>query len=329
MRTRLTELLDIEHPVMLAGMGGVSYAALAAAVSAAGGFGCLGASTMGADQLVSEMAAVRAATDQPFGVDLLAVMGDELLQRVQALIDGGASLFVAGLGVPIDAVDLCHRNGVLVASMCGKVSHAERAVASGCDLVVAQGTEAGGHTGQVATMPLVPQVVDAVGDRVPVVAAGGIFDGRGLAAALALGADGVWVGTRFIATPEARGVAGYKEALLAAGEDATLISRAYSGKPMRVLRNEYTDHFVEHPDELKPFPAQLGRAMSSGAWHLGGDERTTDIDPSKEGFPAGPGVGGIDQLVPTAELMARFIAEADQALERLQAIAADRAGTAL
>jgi enoyl-[acyl-carrier protein] reductase II len=326
MRTRLTELLDIEHPVMLAGMGGVSYAPLAAAVSAAGGFGCLGASTMGADQLVSEMAAVRAATDRPFGVDLLAVMGDELLRRVQVLIDGGASLFVAGLGVPIDAVDLCHRNGVLVASMCGKVSHAERAVASGCDLVVAQGTEAGGHTGQVATMPLVPQVVDAVGDKVPVVAAGGIFDGRGLAAALALGADGVWVGTRFIATPEARSVAGYKEALLAAGEDATLITRAYSGKPMRVLRNDYTNHFVEHPDEIEPFPAQLLQSMGSGAWHLGGDERTTDIDPSKEGFPAGQGVGGIDRLIPTAELMARFIAEADAALERLQAIAADRAG---
>jgi enoyl-[acyl-carrier protein] reductase II len=326
MRTRLTELLDIEHPVMLAGMGGVSYAPLAAAVSAAGGFGCLGASTMGAEQLVSEMAAVRAATDRPFGVDLLAVMGDELLRRVQVLIDGGASLFVAGLGVPIDAVDLCHRNGVLVASMCGKVSHAERAVASGCDLVVAQGTEAGGHTGQVATMPLVPQVVDAVGDKVPVVAAGGIFDGRGLAAALALGADGVWVGTRFIATPEARSVAGYKEALLAAGEDATLITRAYSGKPMRVLRNDYTNHFVEHPDEIEPFPAQLRQSMGSGAWHLGGDERTTDIDPSKEGFPAGQGVGGIDRLIPTAELMARFIAEADTALERLQAIAADRAG---
>ncbi len=326
MRTRLTELLDIEHPVMLAGMGGVSYAALAAAVSAAGGFGCLGASTMGADQLVSEMAAVRAVTGRPFGVDLLAVMGDELLRRVQVLIDGGASLFVAGLGVPVDAVHLCHQNGVLVASMCGKVSHAERAVASGCDLVVAQGTEAGGHTGQVATMPLVPQVVDAVGDRVPVVAAGGIFDGRGLAAALALGADGVWVGTRFIATPEARSVAGYKEALLGAGEDATLITRAYSGKPMRVLRNDYTNHFVEHPDEIEPFPAQLLQAMASGAWHLGGDELTTDIDPSKEGFPAGQGVGGIDRLIPTAELMARFIAEADAALERLQAIAADRAG---
>ena len=319
MRTRLTELLDIEHPVMLAGMGGVSYAPLVAAVSAAGGFGCLGASTMSAEMLISEMAAVRAVTDRPFGVDLLAVMGDELVRRVQVLIDGGASLFVAGRGVPTDAVDLCHKHGVLVASMCGKVLHAERAVASGCDLVVAQGTEAGGHTGQVATMPLVPQVVDAVGDKVPVVAAGGIFAGRGLAAALALGADGIWVGTRFIATPEARSVAGYKEALLAAGEDGTLITRAYSGKPMRVLRNDYTNHFVEHPDEIEPFPTQLIHAMGANAWHLGGDEGTEGIDQAKEGFPAGQGVGGIDDLVPSGELVARFVAEADAAMAKMAA----------
>src|SRR5947209_9448912 len=130
--------------------------------------------------------------------------------QVEKVIAGGASVFVAGLGVPRDVIDLCHRHGLLVINMCGKVDHARRAVEAGCDVVVAQGTEAGGHTGQVATMPLVPQIVDAVGARVPVVAAGGIFDGRGLAAALALGADGVWVGTRFIATPEARAVNGYK-----------------------------------------------------------------------------------------------------------------------
>src|SRR6202035_3573949 len=104
--------------------------------------------------------------------------------------------------------------GVLVGSMCGKVDHARRAVDAGCDLVVAQGTEAGGHTGAIATMPLVPQVVDAVGEQVPVVAAGGIFDGRGLAAALALGADGVWIGTRFIATPEARALPGFRERII-------------------------------------------------------------------------------------------------------------------
>ena len=122
--------------------------------------------------------------------------------------------------------------------MCGKVDHAVRAVEAGCDIVVAQGTEAGGHTGQVATMPLVPQIVDAVGDRVPVVAAGGIFDGRGLAAALTLGADGVWVGTRFIATPEARAVPGYKERSWRSDEDGTVITRAYTGKTCRVVRNQ-------------------------------------------------------------------------------------------
>jgi enoyl-[acyl-carrier protein] reductase II len=322
MRTRLTELLDIEHPVMLAGMGGVSYAPLVAAVSAAGGFGCLGASTMGSDQLVEQMAAVRTETDRPFGVDLLAVMGDELLRRVELLIEGGASVFVAGLGVPVDAIDLCHQRGVLVANMCGKVAHAVRAVASGCDLVVAQGTEAGGHTGLVATLPLVPQIVDAVGDKVPVVAAGGIFDGRGLAAALALGADGIWVGTRFIATPEARGVSGYKDALLGAGEDGTVISRAYSGKPMRVIRNEFTEHFVEHPEELLPFPNQLRTSMGANAWHLGGDESTSDIDLTKEGFPAGQGVGGIDALVPAGDLVERFMAEAEAAMTRLGGIGA-------
>lgn len=321
LRTRLTELLDIEHPLMLAGMGGVSYAPLVAAVSEAGGFGCLGASTMGPDMLIEEMAAVRRATSKPFGVDLLTVIGDDLLDRVKLLIEGGASVFVAGLGVSVDAIDLCHRHNVLVANMCGKVVHAERAVASGCDLVVAQGTEAGGHTGQVATMPLVPQVVDAVGERVPVVAAGGIFDGRGLAAALALGADGAWVGTRFIATPEARGVAGYKDALVAAREDETLITRAYSGKPMRVLRNDYTNHYVEHPEEIQPFPMQIRSAMGSNAWHLGGDAQTPDIDPAKEGYPAGQGVGGISDLVPAAELVARFMAEAESSVRRLEAVA--------
>ena len=212
MRTRLTDLLDIEHPVMLAGMGGVSYHELVAAVSEAGGIGTLGATTMG-DALPAEMAAVRELTTKPFGVDLLTAMPGQVDAGIQAVIDGGARIFVAGLGVPRDVIDRLHAANVLVGSMCGKVRHAIGAVASGVDFVVAQGTEAGGHTGFVATMALVPQVVDAVGDQVPVVAAGGLFDGRGLAASLALGADGVWIGTRFIATPEAQAVNGYKETL--------------------------------------------------------------------------------------------------------------------
>ena len=209
MQTRLTEMLDIEHPVMLAGMGGVSYSAVAAAVSDAGGFGCLGASTMSNDRMVSEMRLVREATTKPYGVDLLTAAPGDMAAQVDLIIEGGATLFVAGLGVPREVIDQCHEHNILVANMCGKVRHATAAVAAGCDFVIAQGTEAGGHTGQVATIALVPQIVDAVGDQVPVVAAGGLFDGRGLAAALTLGADGIWVGTRFIASPEAYGVLGY------------------------------------------------------------------------------------------------------------------------
>ncbi len=316
MRTRLTELLDIEHPVMLAGMGGVSYSRLVAAVSDAGGFGTLGASTMSTEQMVQEMEAVKALTDKGFGVDLLTAAPGNLIEQVEHIIAGGGRLFVAGLGVPRDVVELCHRNGVLVANMCGKVRHATAAVEAGCDIVVAQGTEAGGHTGQVATLPLVPQIVDAVGDRVPVVAAGGIFDGRGLAAALALGADGVWVGTRFIATPEARAVPGYKETLIATGEDGTTVTRAYTGKTCRVVRNTYTQYFEEHPEELQPFPLQVARASGDGAFHLGADEHT-EVDPTKEFFPAGQGTGAIHELVPAGELVHRFVREAEEVLDRL------------
>ncbi|HXW39497.1 MAG TPA: nitronate monooxygenase [Acidimicrobiales bacterium] len=319
MKTRLTEALGIEHPVMLAGMGGVSYADLVVAVSEAGGFGCLGASTMSNDRMVAEIAEVRKRTHKPFGVDLLTAMPGDLVGQVQQVIEGGASVFVAGLGVPADAVDLCHRHGVLVVNMCGKVSHARRAVDAGCDVVVAQGTEAGGHTGLVATMPLVPQIVDAVGDRVPVVAAGGLFDGRGLAASLALGADGVWLGTRFIATPEARGVSGYKDALLGTAEDGTTISRAFSGKTMRVVRNKYTEYFDSHPDELKPFPAQIGRSMGDGAFHLGGGPDTAGIDPEVECYPTGQGVGAVHELVPAGELVVQIVEEAERVLASLAA----------
>lgn len=314
--TPLTKLLGVEHPVMLAGMGGVSYSRLVAAVSEAGGYGCLGASTMSPDTMVAEMEAVRAATSKPFGVDLLTAMGGDLLAQVDQIIEHGGTTFVAGLGVPVKAVERCHEAGVLVVNMCGKVDHARRAVDAGCDLVVAQGTEAGGHTGQVATMPLVPLIVDAVGDQVPVVAAGGLFDGRGLAAALMLGAAGVWVGTRFIGTPEARGLPGFKEGILAADETGTIVSRGFSGKTMRVLRNEMTAHYEANPSELKPFPEQLGISMNGGFFHLGGGEDTPGVDPSREGYPAGQAVGAIDALIPAGDIVRQMVDEAAAVLAK-------------
>jgi enoyl-[acyl-carrier protein] reductase II len=315
LKTRLTDMLEVEHPVMLAGMGGVSYADVVAAVSEAGGFGTLGASTMG-ESMADEMRKVKAQTSKPFGVDLLTAIPGQVERQIQTVIDEGARLFVAGLGVPREAVDLLHANNVLVATVCGKVKHTIAAVAAGCDFVIAQGTEGGGHTGVIGTLPLVAQAVEAVGDKVPVVAAGGIHDGRGLAAALALGADGVWVGTRFIATPEAWGVRGYKETLLGLPEDGTVISKAFTGKTCRVVRNDYTQKYEDDPSTLQPFPAQAIQSMKDGVNHLGAPPET-DVDVRTEFMPAGQGVGAIHELVPAAELVRRFVLEAEEAMDRI------------
>lgn len=319
MRTRLTDMLNIEHPIMLAGMGGVSYYELVAAVSEAGGIGTLGASTMGNDELPAEMTRVRELTTKPFGVDLLTAMPGQVERGIQSVIAGGASIFVAGLGVPREVIDLLHAKNILVGSMCGKVRHAVSAVASGVDFVVAQGTEGGGHTGTVATMALVPQVVDAVGAKVPVVAAGGLFDGRGLAASLAMGADGVWIGTRFIATPEARAVNGYKEALVALAEDGTVISKSFTGKTCRVVRNAWTTHFEEHPEELQPFPQQAFASGKAGVNHLG-HPSGTEVDVTREFMPCGQGVGAIDSLIPAGDLVREMIAEAERTIDRLTSL---------
>lgn len=319
MKTRLTEMLNIELPVMLAGMGGVSYSDLVAAVSDAGGIGTFGAAPMSTELLVSEMARVRTLTDKPFGVDLLTASPDSIERNLKAIIEGGASIYVAGLGVPREIIDELHRHNILVGSMCGKVRHATAAVASGCDFVVAQGTEAGGHTGTVATMALVPQVVDAVEGKVPVVAAGGIFDGRGLVAALALGADGVWIGTKFIATHEAHTGRGYKEKMLQMAEDDTVISKAYTGKTCRVARTEWTQYFDEHPDELQGFPGQAIATIQAGIHHLGvGPE--VELDTNRAFMAIGQAVGAIDEIKPARQVVEEIMNEARAVFERLDTL---------
>ena len=316
LRTPLCDLLGIEHPIMLAGMGGVSYSAVAAAVSEAGGFGCLGAAGMQYEEMTREIRAVRAATKKPFGVDLLTASPRDMVPFVETICAEGARAFVAGLGVPAKVVDLCHRNKVLVVNMCGKVSHAVRAVEAGCDIVVAQGTEAGGHTGQIATMALVPMIVDAV--KVPVVAAGGIFDGRGLVAALALGAQGIWMGTRFIASEEARAHPLYKQRILDIDETGTLITRCYSGKTMRAIRTDYTDEWEVKKDELQPFPMQAMRATQDGVWNtLTGPE--AGLDPNRDCMPAGQSAGGIHEVRPCRAIIDDIIAQASAIIAGLPA----------
>jgi enoyl-[acyl-carrier protein] reductase II len=313
-RTPICDLLGIEHPILLAGMGGVSYSEVAAAVSEAGAFGCLGAAGMDHDEMRREIRAVKALTRKPFGVDLLTASPRDMTPLVETICAEGARVFVAGLGVPAKVVDLCHRNGLLVINMCGKVSHAVRAVEAGCDIVVAQGTEAGGHTGQIATMPLVPLIVDAV--KVPVLAAGGLFDGRGLVAALALGAQGVWMGTRFIASAEARAHVRYKDKIVEIDETGTVITRCYSGKTMRAIRTDYTDEWERKRDELQPFPMQALRATQDGVWHtLAGPE--AGLDPDRDCMPAGQSSGGITAVKPCGAIIRDIMDQAEAVLGAL------------
>ena len=235
LHTPLCDLLGVKHPIMLAGMGGVSYAELVAAVSNAGGYGVLGMAGRNPDFIRDEMRKVKALTDKPFGVDLLAASPESLTASVEIIIEEGASSFVAGLGVPMPIMEKLKKAGLKVMVVCGAVKHAVKAEQAGCDAVICQGGEGGGHTGLVGTMPLVAQAVEAV--KIPVVAAGGLYDGRGLAAALTLGATGVWMGTRFIASTEAHAGEMYRQAILDAADEATIRTRSDSGTPRRVQKN--------------------------------------------------------------------------------------------
>ncbi len=320
LRTPICDLFGIEHPVFLAGMGEVAFAEVVAAVSEAGGYGTLGMGASPPERIRDQMRRVRALTDKPFGVDMLAALPDHVTAAIDVIIGEGASCFVAGLGVPAPIIEKCHRAGVKVMVVCGKVSHAVASEDAGCDAVVAQGTEAGGHTGLVAGMALIPQTVDAVG--IPVLAAGSIVDGRGLAAALAFGAQGVWMGTRFIASEEARASRGYKERVLKLGSADTRITRCYSGKPMRVLDNAYAQAWEKRTAELQPFPAQMAISTREGVFNFTDDRLT---DPERTCMPAGQGVGGIDEILPAREIVARVVAEAEEVLGDLGRLAAARA----
>src|SRR5579885_1115895 len=296
LHTTICDILGIEYPVILAGMGptagrgggAAATAPLVAAVSNAGGLGVLGGAGSTPEQLREEIRKVRSLTDKPFGVDLLlpsnivrqpagangvggaadwrsqipqeywdAIDGLKVqfgipdVQRegpapaggawriedqVQVVLDERVPVFASGLGNPAPYVPRCRELGIKVIALVGNVKNAWRVADAGVDVVVAQGHEAGGHTGRIGTLALVPQVVDAVAP-VPVVAAGGIGDGRGLAAALALGAHGVWCGTAFLATEEANIAPLQKRKIVEANEEDTRVTRLYSGKTMRNITN--------------------------------------------------------------------------------------------
>ena len=313
LHTPLCDLLGVKHPIMLAGMGGVSYADLVAAVSNAGGYGVLGMAGRTPDFIREEMRKVRSLTDKPFGVDLLAASPESLTASVEIIIEEGASSFVAGLGVPMPIMERLKKAGLKVMVVCGAVKHAVKAEQAGCDAVICQGGEGGGHTGLVGTMPLVAQAVEAV--KIPVVAAGGLYDGRGLAAALTLGATGVWMGTRFIASKEAHAGQMYRDAVVEAADEDTVRTRSYSGKPMRVKKNPYVEDWEKRPQDIQPFPMQA--MVSTQAGVMGGiGGQLEGLDPDRSCFAMGQSAGGIHEVLPAAGIVARLMKEAEAAIDR-------------
>lgn len=317
LHTKLCDLLAVQHPIMLAGMGGVSYAELVAAVSNAGGYGVLGMAGRGPDFIRDQMRLVKTLTDKPFGVDLLAASPESLTASVDVIIEEGASSFVAGLGVPMPIMEKLKNAGLKVMVVCGAVKHAVKAEQAGCDAVICQGGEGGGHTGLVGTMPLVAQAVEAV--KVPVVAAGGLYDGRGLAAALSLGAVGVWMGTRFIASQEAHAGELYRETIVGASDEDTVRTRSYSGKPMRVKKNPYVEDWEKRPQDIRPFPMQA--MISHNAGVMGGiGGQIEGLDPDRSCFAMGQSAGGVRDVLPAGEIVRRIMAEAEAAIDRVSAL---------
>ena len=321
LKTKLTELLKVDHPIMLAGMGGVSYAELCAAMCNAGGYGVLGMAGTGPDFIKDQMKRVRELTDKPFGVDLLAASPESLEESVDVIIKGGADSFVAGLGVPMPIMKRLKDAGVKVMVVGGAVKHAVKAEQAGCDAVILQGGEGGGHTGLVGTMPLVAQAVEAV--KIPVIAAGGIYDGRGLAAALALGACGVWMGTRFIASEEAHAANMYKQAIIGAGDTDTTRSRCYSGKPMRCRTNDYINDWESRPGDIQPFPQQAIHSTRTGViGGIGGIVDEAKLNPDSSCFAMGQSAGGVHDVKPVAGIVADIMRDAEAAIDRLSGLKA-------
>ncbi|MFP5256395.1 MAG: NAD(P)H-dependent flavin oxidoreductase [Acidimicrobiia bacterium] len=347
LQTRFTRLVGCRLPVVQTGMGWVSGANLTAATSAAGGFGILAAVTMTPAELRTAVRSVRERTDAPFGVNFRADQPD-LDERVAFVVAEGVRL-VSFAGAPTrDTVVRCHDAGVLVMPTVGARRHAEKVLEMGVDAVIAQGSEGGGHTGAVPTTLLLPQVVDAVGAEIPVLGAGGFFDGRGLVAALAYGADGIAMGTRFLLTHESRVPDAVKQRYTAATVTDTVVTTALDGAPQRVIRTEVVER-IERSPKLLRFPR-----AAAAAWRFSRETGTPVRELVREGLamrrnqdltwaqvalaanapmliratlvegkvdvgvlPTGQVTGVIDELPTVADLLARLEKEADTALAHL------------
>jgi len=317
----------------MGGMNGVSHSDLASAVSNAGGIGSIGGLTMTPKVLRQEIGWLKDGLKDrstPFGVDLAIpqVGGNarktnhdythgHLPELIDIIVEEGTRLFICAVGVPPKwAVDKLHGGGVVIANMVGSVRNAEKALEAGVDIIIAQGTEGGGHTGDIGTMVLIPQVVDVCkgkvnnfGSPVVTVAAGGIFDGRGLAAALSLGAAGVWVGTRFICAEESSAPKAHKEKVLKAGSGDTIRTLVLSGRPLRLIPNDYVKAWEKTP-------ARIAELCDKGITPIAQDFKNADDPEKRKGAfdainsLAGQAAGGVRSVESAQKIVEDMVSEA-------------------
>lgn len=326
--TPITKLFGIKHPIILAGMNVAAGPRLAAAVTNAGGLGVIGGMgytpNMMRDQ-IQELKKDLEDQNAPFGIDLLLpqVGGanarktnkdytkGKLHELIDIIIEEKAALFVSAVGVPPKwAIDKLHEAGIPVMNMCGAPRHAIKATELGVDIICAQGGEGGGHTGEIPTSMLIPAVVDAVrgkkspltGEQVHVVAAGGIADGRGLAMGLSLGASAAWVGTRFICAEEAGAPPRHQKAVIAAGFTDTMRTIIYTGRPLRLIKNDYALDWVNNK------PNEITELTSKGIIPVEHDIATRqDVDPMAmvKAMPllSGQVAGAVTEILPAKKIV--------------------------
>lgn len=347
LRTPLCEMLGCEYPIVQTGMGFVSGPGLTAATCEAGGFGILGGATMSIDELRAAVKEVKARTARPFGVNLRADQPD-IDERADLLVAEGVRVGSFAMAPRNDVIARLRDGGVRVIPSIGAKRHAEKVLDAGVDAVLVQGGEGGGHTGPVATTLLLPQVIDAIGSRVPVIAAGGFFDGRGLVAALAYGAQGIAMGTRFLLTSDCAVPDAIKRIYLTKSVTDTVVTRKVDGVPHRVLRTDLVDA-LERAGRVRTAIAALRNAAAyrregGTSWRAMIREglamrRTFELSWSQvlmaantprylraamvEGNPrygvmaSGQVVGLIEDLPSCAELIRRIVGEAEETLARL------------
>jgi len=270
-KSKLCQLLNIKYPILQGGMAWVATAELAAAVSNAGGLGLIGAGFMPPDVLRKEIQKTKTLTNKVFGVNIM-LMSPFVKEVMQVVIDERVSVITTGAGNPGEYIPALKEIGTKIIPVVASVALAKRLVRIGVDAIIAEGQESGGHIGEISTMSLIPQIVDAV--NIPVIAAGGIADSRGFVAALALGAQGVQIGTRFVASLECIAHENYKAAILKARDRSTVVTGIATGHPVRIIANKFTREYEAM--EKRGASAEELDAMGTGRLRIAAREGDVD-----------------------------------------------------